>query len=754
LRSEAGVNRSRRYGGSVDAFDGLNSEQRRAAETVSGPVCILAGAGSGKTTTITRRIAWQVVSGAFRPDQILAVTFTDKAAGVMKERLASLGASGVEARTFHSAALAQLYRYDPDAVGRILPTKAVLLRQIANALPPPYRFRPAGDLATEVERAKASRVPPGEYLGSLEGHEPPIPANLMYTVYREYERRKAQHGAIDFEDVLELASRMLESDAQVRADVRNRYRALTVDEYQDVNLLQQTLLDLWLGPSDDLCVVGDDYQSIYGFTGASPGWLLGFADRFPNVTVARLEENYRSTQEVLALANRLVPRLEGAPKLLRATRGTGPEPALRGFATAEAEGAWLVDEIRGAASAGVPLDGIAILCRTNARLADFEELLHEAGLPFQGSSLLARDAARRLLRHLDGDGSTGVARRVRRLAVEAGWLGEPPDRVGERELTRQADLGRLVQLAEDADDGALTCVGFAAELRRRYESGDRRGKGVHLLTYHRAKGLEFHAVFLPRLEVKELPSRLARTPEEQAEERRLLYVGITRAKHRVAITWSQRPSPFLAELGATGPSSAAAPTSRERPEKNRSPAAEELRRWRLERARADSVPPYVIFPDRTIDELLARRPSHAADLSTVHGLGPARLARFGEDLFALVERLQTQAGTAPPAQSATRDVIPPPAAPPPVVGSDAGGPGNSLLYDALVAWRRARAAEAAVPPYHVFANRVLAAIATREPRSREDLLEVPGVGPAKLERYSDEVLELVERHAPRLSAVA
>ena len=626
----------------MDVLDGLNPEQRRAAEAVRGPVCILAGAGSGKTTTITRRIAWQVVSGAFRADQILAVTFTDKAAGVMKSRLAALGATGVEARTFHSAAMAQLYRYAPDAVGRILPSKALLLRQIANSLPPPYKFRPAGDLATEIEHAKALRIRPDAYVASLDGHEPPIPANLMHTVYREYERRKAQRGEIDFEDLLELAIRLYETDEQARADLRDRYRAFTVDEYQDVNLLQQTLLDLWLGPRDDLCVVGDDYQSIYAFTGASPRWLLGVEQRFPHAAVVRLEENYRSSPQVLELANRLVPRLEGVEKVLRATRQPGPEPVLRPFATAEAENEWLAAELRLLADSSVPLEETAILCRTNARLADFEEVLHEAGLPFQGSSLLARDAARRLVRLTDRDSSTDVAHRVRALAIEAGWLEQPPDKLGDRELTRQADLARLVKLAEELDDGERTCAGFGAELRRRFDPGGEGARGVHLLTYHRAKGLEFEAVFLPRLDEKELPSRLARTEDEQAEERRLLYVGITRAKRLLAVTWSRRPSPFLAELGVTAsraPAGAGAGARSERPARDASPAAEALRRWRLDRARADNVPPYVIFPDRTIDELLARRPASPAELSAIHGLGPTRLARFGDELFAVLSEV-------------------------------------------------------------------------------------------------------------------
>jgi DNA helicase II / ATP-dependent DNA helicase PcrA len=727
----------------VDVLDGLNPEQRRAAQAVRGPVCILAGAGSGKTTTITRRIAHQAATGAFRVDEILAVTFTDKAAGVMKSRLAALGAGGVEARTFHSAALAQLHRYAPQSIGRILPTKALLLRQIGNALPRPYRFRPAGDLATEVERAKNSRVPPAAYVDALGAHNPPIPADLMATVYREYERRKSQRGEIDFEDVLELAIRLLESDDQARADLRDRYRAFTVDEYQDVNLLQQSLLDLWLGSRDDLCVVGDDYQSIYAFTGASPRWLLAMHDRFPAATVVRLEENYRSTPEVLALANRLVPRLGGAEKMLRATLPPGPEPAVRPFATAEAEGAWLVSEVKRLGADGVPLEEIAILCRTNARLADFEELLHEAELPFQGSSLLEREAARRLLRLLRGTQTTDVAERVRALAEELGWFPVLPDKIGERELVRQVDLARLVHLTELFDDGEHTTAAFAADLRRRFDPGGEGARGVHLLTYHRAKGLEFEAVFLPRLEEKELPSRLAHTADEQAEERRLLYVGMTRAKRVLAVTWSKRASPFLAELGVTVSSSTSGEATRERPAvRDRSQAAEALRRWRLERARSEGVPAYVIFPDRTLDEIVARRPSTPAELAAIHGLGTSRLARFGRELYAAVKEALALSTTEEGRAGS-------PGEPPGTTGTPSTGPltrtdGYAVgLYHALAVWRRARAEQEDVPPFHVFHNRVLDAIARTRPRSREELAAVPGVGPVKLDRYGDEILEVV-----------
>ena len=625
----------------MDALDGLNADQLCAAEAVRGPVCILAGAGSGKTTTITHRIAHQVAAGAFLPSEILAVTFTDKAAGVMRGRLAALGVSGVETRTFHAAALAQLHRYRPDSVGKILPSKALLLRQIANALPPPFRFRPAADLATEIEWAKAQRVAPDGYEAALGSHAPPIPADLMLTVYREYERRTRERGEIDFEDLLGAAVEVFESDAHARCDLQRRYRAFTVDEYQDVNPLQQALLDQWLGERDDLCVVGDDYQSIYSFTGASPRWLLGIEQRFPQATVVRLEDNYRSTPQVLECANRLVPRLGGAPKVLRATCAPGPEPAIRSFASVDDENDWLVSEVRRLHAHGTAFEEMAVLCRTNARLADFEETLHDAAVPFQGSSLLARDAARRLLRLLERMDATDVAASVGRLAHDAGLLQTIPDKLGERELTRQADLARMVRLAEEFDDGTRSCADFARELRHRFDGGLERSRGVHLLTYHRAKGLEFDAVFLPRLDDRELPSRMARTPEEQAEERRLFYVGITRARRVLAISCSRRPSPFLAELGqAASPAPVVRDPKAPRPARERSPAADALRAWRLERARADGVPAYVIFPDRTIDDILARRPATLGELAAIHGLGPARLARFGPELReAVVEAL-------------------------------------------------------------------------------------------------------------------
>ena len=613
----------------MEILDGLNPEQRRAAEAVRGPVCILAGAGSGKTTTITRRIAWQVGSGALRSDQILAVTFTDKAAGEMRSRLQRLGAEGVEARTFHSAALSQLRRARGEGPGRILSTKALLLRQIGNTLPPPYRFRPAGDLATEVEWAKNRRLTPQSYCDGLNGHEPPIPEDLMASVFREYERRKSSSGLIDFEDLLELTIRMYEEDEWALAALRERYAAFTVDEYQDVNLLQQTLLELWLGPRDDVCAVGDDYQSIYGFTGASPEWLLGLGRRFPHATVVRLEENYRSTPEVLALANRLVPQLGGAEKTLRATRPVGPEPGLRGFDSPEDEGAWVLARVRDLRAEGVPYEEMAVLMRLNARSVDFEELFADAEVPFQGAALLARDGARQLLKALRGAGFGSLAEEVRRVAHQQGLVEPAPDGVGERELVRQADLARLCKLAEEFDDGSKTVEQWVEWLRERFDHGSQGG--VHLLTLHRSKGLEFDAVFLPRVEEKELPCKAAmRAPGQIAEERRLLYVGITRARKHLALTWAGKPSRFLLELGVEA---AFAPKPKRRESEPNDPTYVALKEWRLKRSKRDDVPAYVVFHNSTLAEIAARRPTTISELASVPGVGPAKLERYGADVL-------------------------------------------------------------------------------------------------------------------------
>jgi DNA helicase-2/ATP-dependent DNA helicase PcrA len=614
----------------------LNPEQSLAVQKVVGPVCILAGAGSGKTTTITHRIAKQVQDEAFRASEILAVTFTDKAATEMRSRLSRLGVGGVRASTFHSAAFAQLRALSAEPPAQVLPSKAQALRQIANTLPKPYRFRPAADLATEVEWCRNRRIRPDNYLSSLSGHEPPIPADLMAGVFRRYEEGKKKRGLIDFEDLLELSIKMYERDEDAAERFRARYRAFTVDEYQDVNLLQQTLLLLWLGGRDDLCVVGDDYQSIYGFTGASPRYLIEMPRMFPRTFVARLEHNYRSTPQVLEIANRLVPKLGGAQKVLKAVRDGGPEPTALRLRSEEAEREFVVGEIRKLAEQGVPYEQIAILHRTNFRSDDFEEAFAAAGIPFQlpNAAFLGRQTFRRFRSQLSRRHDSDVAAAALALAQGVGYLAEPPDGLGEQELTRQSDLARLVRLAEEFE-GAGTCSDFVADVEARF-GRDGAGRGVNLLTYHRAKGLEFEAVFLPRLNEGELPFKRAQTTEQISEERRLFYVGVTRAKTHLCITWVRdrkwAPSPFLDEIGVLKKGSAAAPPGDDREDPDEQ-VVEALKEWRLKRSRADAVPAYVVLHDSTLADLAGRKPKTLVQLASITGIGPAKVERYGRELL-------------------------------------------------------------------------------------------------------------------------
>ena len=528
-------------------------------EAVTGPVCILAGAGTGKTTTITRRIANQVLTGTFDARRILAVTFTRKAAQEMGSRLAELGVEGVPARTFHAAAARQLRHFTREH-SEVLRSKFRLLIPIVRGLPKPYDRRAVSDLGAEIEWAKNGRRPPDEYAAAVEkaGREPPLPTGLMEGVYREYERRKDAAGLIDHEDQLELTIRLFQDDAAALAEFREGYRAFTVDEYQDVNLLQQTLLDLWLGEREELCAVGDDYQSIFGFTGATPRHQLGMPGRYPNATVVVLEDNYRSTPEVIATANRLVPELGGRKKVLRPTVAGGPEPEVRSFQNNEVEAAFIAKQIGRLHDAGVARRETAVLFRVNYRSSDYEAALLAAGIPFpvRGGGLLERAAARQVVPRLESRGfETGVPAVVREEARRSGYLVEPPDDLGAAELSFQADLAQIVALGRGFDGESRTVAEFVADLRDRLEAESERD-AVQLMTYHSAKGLEFEAVFLPLLEDGEMPFWRAVKTGGLEEERRLLYVGLTRAKRHLFVTRSSEdnpPSPFLEELRSARP---------------------------------------------------------------------------------------------------------------------------------------------------------------------------------------------------------
>ncbi len=649
----------------------LNPAQREAVETTAGPLCILAGAGTGKTRVISRRVAYAIATGAVHPGHVLVVTFTDKAATEMRERLAALGFPGVQAKTFHAAAFRQLRffwsRLSDSRLPEVLESKAPLLAPLQRSLPGGYKFTAVKDLADELEWAKARRLDPSSYQAAAEaiGRTPPIPGDLFAGVFRRYERAKERAGRIDYEDMLVRMLEGFETREDVAEEFRGQYRWFSVDEYQDTNPLQQALLEAWLGERRDLAVVGDEDQTIYTFTGATSEYLTGFARRFPEARVVRLEENYRSSPEVLALANRLLAATPGrrpeTAKRLVATRPSGPEPTVAAFENAEREVRAVVAEIGRLAEAGVDLDEVAVLHRTNAQIPPFEEALAAAGIRYQvrGELFFRRTEVLRAI---------GVLRsRTARSAggglvdaLEAIWFerfgfrrDDEPD--GEEARQRHASLVTLLGIAERVGDEA-GIAGFLEEMgRRAAQEAEGTGGGVNLLTYHRAKGLEFDAVVLPAIEEGVLPIRQASTPAEVAEERRLLYVGLTRARVHLWLSWaarragasgreqSRKPSRFLDDLvppgsGRVRPRAVASGMTRTGRASVRAdgPLADQLRAWRRKRAEADGVPAYVVFNDRTLAALSERQPRSRGELLAVEGIGPSKLDKYGDELLTLL----------------------------------------------------------------------------------------------------------------------
>ncbi len=664
----------------------LDPAQREAVIITSGPLCILAGAGSGKTRVISRRVAYALATDVVRPRDVLVVTFTDKAAGEMRARLSSLGHTGVAASTFHAAALRQLRHFWPQVHGTeppaILESKVPILAPLAKGLPGGYRYLAVRDLAGEIEWAKARRIGPDAYEDRAieEDRDGPLPSDLMAGLYRRYEAAKRRAGRIDFEDMLELTIGLIDGDAAIAAEVRDRYRWFSVDEYQDTNPLQAALLDAWLGGRDDLAVVGDEDQTIYTFTGASSDYLIGFPERFPASPVVRLESNYRSTPQVLALANRILAdgrtnpdeRPPGTrprpPKRLIAVRDEGPTPEIRGFPTDDEELAGITGAIQALGRAGTPHGAMAILVRVNALLPALEDALGRAGIPFhvRGEQFFARPEVRRAIRVAEGlerePSEDPLATRLA-AAFEA-TLGVRRDVLpdGDGASERHAAVVTLLELADDLvrTDRAADIAAFLAEVARRtaIEAGG-EAAGVELLTYHRAKGLEWDAVFLPALEEGTLPIRQATEPAELAEERRLLYVGITRARRYLWLSWAltrsgvsgregrRKRSRFLDGLvprvvaGARPVDETSRSNGARAPKvdpADRSPLSNALRAWRTARARADSVAPFIVFHDTTIEAIAAQRPRSIAELRRVPGVGPTKLDRYGEEIIGVVVR--------------------------------------------------------------------------------------------------------------------
>jgi DNA helicase-2/ATP-dependent DNA helicase PcrA len=650
----------------------LNTAQREAATAATGPVAILAGAGTGKTRVLSRRAAYAIATGVVPPDQVLIVTFTDKAATEMVDRLKVLGLPGVTARTFHAHALQQLRYFWPrlhhgEPLPDLLESKIPLLVPIARGLPGHYRFTAAKDLADEIEWAKIRRVQPAAYERAATSRTPPIPADLMARVYGAYERAKTRARRLDFEDLLARTVDLLEEDVDALEFVRTRKRWFSVDEYQDTNPLQERLLELWRGESPDVCVVGDEDQTIYTFTGATSDYLATFADRYPRARVVQLTENYRSTPDILEVANRLLAG-QGRTKGLTATLSSGPRPAVHYHATGDAELEALVSGVRALVRSGTPPAEIAVLVRMNAQVAPIEDALTRAGVPYRVRGIRfydrpevrgAVDVLRRAAPEATGPALVGAVTALWRRSLGYGEAADGPE-ARERTASLDTIVDILVDLARDRPD--LDGEAFLAELRRR-AADERAGEadGVNLLTYHRAKGLEWDAVFLPMLEEGSLPIRQALDDEAAlAEEGRLLYVGITRARRHLALSWaglrevrgrdsrrersrflwdlSPRPAGRVVEIPPAG----LQPAARARLLAD-DPLVAALREWRLARARADDVPAFVIAHDTVLAAIAEARPASLAGLRGVKGMGPAKLERYGDEILAVIARASVPA---------------------------------------------------------------------------------------------------------------
>ncbi|QSR30134.1 ATP-dependent DNA helicase [Nocardioides sp. S5] len=673
-------------------LEALDPEQRQVAEALRGPVRVLAGAGTGKTRAITHRIAHGVAQGVYAPTEVLALSFTTRAAGEMRERLRSLGAPGVQARTFHSAALRQLRFFWPRVHGRDLPelteSKLGMVALAARRQRLSVDQATLRDLASEIEWAKVSNVAPDSYAAlarararAVSGLEPEVVARA----FDAYEEVKRGQGRMDMEDVLLFGAGLLADNEAVAAQVRRQYKWFVVDEFQDVSPLQNALLDLWLGGRDELCVVGDPAQTIYSFAGADARYLREFTQRFPTATSVELVRNYRSTPQVVAAANALLAGTTSKGVDLVAQRPSGAAITYREASDEVAEADAVADRAAALRASGTPASRMAVLLRINAQSERFEEALAARGIPYvvRGAArffdrpevrqaiTLVRGAAR------SGEASGPVADAVVAVLSQMGHSTEPPEGRGEVR-NRWESLQALVDLA--ADFGRERPEAGLGDLvddldRRAGEQHAPVADAVTLATIHSAKGLEWDAVFVAGMHEKMMPISQAKTPAEVEEERRLLYVAMTRARDELCVSWASArepggranrgSSPFLSPLLDGTPGVAA--QRRERSKRNRAalhcrecggalsnarekktgrcadcPASydealfERLREWRLARAAQDSVPAFVVFTDATLQLIAEHVPSDERGLRAISGVGPGKIAKYGDEVLALV----------------------------------------------------------------------------------------------------------------------
>lgn len=656
------------------ATAGLDPEQLEAVLAPRGPVCVLAGAGTGKTRTITRRIAHLVDSGQVNPGQVLAVTFTARAAAEMRERLATLGVAGpgnvVAAQTFHAAAMRQLRYFWPMAFGdmrwELLDHKFRMVGRVVRDLGLDASDRDLlRDLASEIEWAKSSAVGPEQYAAeALRVHrDVPTDPQTVMRVFAAYEDAKvAPNGdrLLDFEDLLIYTTMILQSDPSIAEEFRSRYRSFVVDEYQDVTPIQQNLLEAWLGGRDDLTVVGDANQTIYSFTGATPSYLLDFTRKYENATLVRLQRDYRSTPQVVHLANEAIGkargRIAGTRLQLVGQRPAGPEPIFAGFDDEISEVVGVVAQIRKLIRAGVQPAEIAVLYRVNAQSEAYEEALSEAGIDYQvrgAQSFFERPeivAALRRLVSLAGGPPPPMqpVDAVRHALHQVGLTESEPK--GANARSRWQQLLRLVEIVEAiaAEGPQLDFAGVVAKLEERSKMRHAPvGAGITLSSMHAAKGLEWDAVFLTGLHEGSMPlGRASKSTDDVEEERRLFYVGITRAREHLHLSWSlsrgegrgakRRRSRFLEALVPVSKSAMDFEPLPERTEPDPDVLAA-LTAWRTRFAESEGIMESNVMSKSMVRAIATAVPTSIEELAKVRGFGAERADVIGRAIIEVVD---------------------------------------------------------------------------------------------------------------------
>ena len=640
-----------------DLLANLDPEQRAVATTLRGPLCVIAGAGTGKTRAITHRIAYGVATGIYRPSEVLAVTFTTRAAGEMRARLGALGATGVQARTFHSASLRQARYFWPQVYGtefpEIVQSKFAMVADAARRIGIRADQSLLRDLSAEIEWAKVSNIRPQDYVSAAERNhrevadlESAAVAGLMVA----YEDVKRERGRIDMEDILLITAAILADDERAAAQVRQQYRWFVVDEFQDVNPLQAMLLDLWLGGRDEICVVGDPRQTIYTFAGASPAALTGFTRKFRDAERVELVRNYRSTPHIVSVANAVFPRGSDGVQL-SAQSPPGEAPRFTAHPDDASEARAIAAEAARLHQRGVAWSEMAVLFRINAQAEPLQEAFGEAEIPytlrgvegfFQRAEVRQAVALLRAAARAAAVDAGPLLDEVRGVLSSMGYTDAPPHGAG-AVRDRWESLQALISMSASMPERA-SMDDFVTELAQRADHAHAPvSDGVVLATLHAAKGLEWDVVFCAGVREGRLPFSMAETPTEIEEERRLFYVGVTRARRQLIVSWRGRASRFLDPLLPADQRSAV----RSKVKKKVSTAVEslsdadralfeQLKVWRLEEANRASVPAFVVFTDATLAALAQNRPSDADGLLRMPGVGVSKIERYGDAVLKVI----------------------------------------------------------------------------------------------------------------------